>query len=190
MAEDIFEDRRRALEEAFFRKYNGQLLDRLKAEDRRRDAKESLRQATGIRDDAVLDRLVNLGFDASTLLAFGLVPAIEVAWADGAVDPEERTAILEELSPHRIPKGSPAYEMIASWLARRPPPEVFDTWVAYTRALLPTLEPRDREWLASTILQRAEHTADASGGVLGLALRTSRSEAEVIRRIEQALAGV
>jgi len=188
VSDELFEDRRRALEEAFFKKYNQEVLDRLKAEERRKSAKQGLADATGITDDAVLTRLVDLGFDASTLLAFGLVPAVEVAWADGVIDEAERSQILNRLAANSFPAGSAAYEMIASWLSRRPPSALFDAWVAYTRALCKTLAPADREWLASTIIQRSKEVANASGGLLGLVLRKSSAEGDVLRKIEAAFA--
>ena len=188
MSDELFDDRRRALEEAFFQKYNEELLDRLKAEEKRKSAKQGLADATGITDDAVLTRLVELGFDASTLLAFGLVPAVEVAWADGVVDAAERDQILNHLAASSFPAGSPAYEMIASWLSRRPPSALFDAWVAYTRALCKALAPADREWLASRIIRSSDEVAKASGGVLGLVLKKSSAEAAVLRKIEAAFA--
>jgi hypothetical protein len=186
--DQIFEDRRRALEEAFFKKQNREVLERLQAEQQRQTAKQALREATNIQDDAILDRLLDFGFDASSLLAFGLVPAIEVAWADGEVDEAERKAILARLEKS-ILKSSAAYQMIEAWLARRPPIDIFETWVEYTRELCKSIAPADREWLRSRVVGSAHETADASGGLLGLMLRKSRAEKDVLRKIEDAFAG-
>jgi hypothetical protein len=189
VADELFEERRRALEEAFFRKHNREVLDRLKAEAKRLSAKQGIAEATGIGDDALLTRLADLGFDASSLLAFALVPAVEVAWADGIIDEAERTHILARLTPEPFASSSPTYEMIASWLSRRPPAELFDAWVAYTRALCAGLAPADRQWLAAGIVRRSEEVAKASGGLFGVALRKSSAEADVLRKIEAAFAG-
>jgi hypothetical protein len=184
---DIFEDRRRALEEAFFQKQNKQVLDRLKAEAQRQSAKQAIAEATGVRDDAVLTRLADLGFDASSLVAFSLVPAVEVAWADGDVDAAERSEILATIAKN-VAVGTPAYQMIEAWLTRRPGPEVFAAWVDYTRALVAKLSPNDREWVRSTVVGSAEATAKASGGLLGIALKKSRAEGEVLKKVHAAFA--
>jgi hypothetical protein len=83
--QDLLGDRRKALEEEFFRKQNEKLRERLHAQMERKDHRESLALAIGIRDAAVLDHLVALGLDGQTVAALGLVPLIEVAWhASGA----------------------------------------------------------------------------------------------------------
>lgn len=185
MAEEVFEDRRKALEEAFFKKQNQALLDRLRQAAQRESAQREIAQATGIKDPQVLARLVNLGFNAASLLAFALVPPVEVAWADGTVNEEERKTILARAA-EEIQPGTAAHQMIASWLEHRPPRELFDAWAAFTRALCAGLSQADREWLAQKTLGRSAEVAEAAGGVLGLVLHKSRGEAEVIQRIEEA----
>lgn len=185
MADQLFEDRRKALEEAFFKKHNQALLDRLHQAAQTEAAARELARVTGIKDEKILARLAALGFDAASLLAFALVPTVEVAWANGSVDDNERQLILTRVA-REIPPGSPAEEMVKGWLARRPARELFEAWVAFTRALCADLALPDRQWLAQAIVGRAEEVAEASGGVFGLVLQKSRSEAEVLRRIEEA----
>jgi hypothetical protein len=97
-------------------------------------------------------------------------------------------AILERLASAGVTKESPAYAMVETWLKNRPPRDVFDTWVAYTRELVKKLSPADRKWVESAILNAAEDAAQASGGFLGVVLRTSKAEKEVIAKIRAAFA--
>ena len=72
--EDFLGDRRKALEEEFFRKENEKLRGQLRAQMERADHRESLARASGISDKAVLDDLIALGLDGQTVAALGLVP--------------------------------------------------------------------------------------------------------------------
>src|SRR5438105_8011251 len=94
MADELFGDRRKALEEAFFAKQNERVKQQLRAKQEGQARREALAAASGIRDEGVLDQLVALGLGAETLAALSLVPLVEVAWADGTIDAKERAAIL------------------------------------------------------------------------------------------------
>ena len=76
------EDRRRALEEAFFSKKNKQLLDALREEISQADRKQALSAAVQIYDEGTLDLLIQADITVESLLAFKLLPLVEVAWAD------------------------------------------------------------------------------------------------------------
>jgi hypothetical protein len=184
--EDILSDRRRALEEAFFRKQDHEVLARLRADAQGRSPDERITTATGVKDEAIVKKLAGLGFDAETLLAFAVVPLVEVAWADGTVDDAERRVILSHSHGTDVPEGSPAHALVMCWLERRPPESLFEAWVAYTRELCSKMNPADREWLAAGMLRRANAVASASGGLLGLVLTTSKVEGEVLRKIQDA----
>ena len=90
MADEFLGDRKKALEESFFAKENAKLVERLRNRKLAEQAEQSLMQASGIRDTQILRKLVELGIEADTWAAISLVPLIEVAWADGNVDPKER----------------------------------------------------------------------------------------------------
>jgi uncharacterized membrane protein YebE (DUF533 family) len=56
----------------------------------------------------VLNKLSALGIPSDTLLSLGLVPLVAIAWADGALDDRERSAIIANLGAAGIPADSPA----------------------------------------------------------------------------------
>ena len=79
----------RALEEAFFAKDNARLLKQMREKKQR----EELREVVQIKDEAFLDRLIELGINPETVLALTLVPLTAVAWADGILEDRERYAV-------------------------------------------------------------------------------------------------
>ena len=90
VSERVLGDRRKALEEEFFKKESEKLRARLREQADRETARAALAEASGIGDAEVLDRLVQLGMSAETFAALSLVPLVEVAWASGKVEPQER----------------------------------------------------------------------------------------------------
>ena len=75
----------------------------------------------GMTDDAVLDKLVALGLRGNTIAALSLVPLIQVAWADGTIQDNERTAILQGAHGKGLEEGTRRLRAAAD-LARRSSP--------------------------------------------------------------------
>ena len=174
-----------SLEDAFFRKRDAELL----AEMRRREAlqthKRMLTEVSGITDDVVLDQLVAHNIQADTLAAFSLVPVLEVAWADGEIQPAERALLIHAIEETGIPKESISFQLLNQWIQTPPEPRLMQIWTSYTRALMGQLPPEVRERLKQTILAHARSVAQAAGGFLGLG-RTSSREDKVLRVLEHA----
>jgi len=183
MAEEFLGDRRRALEEEFFRKQEQALLNQLRTTQTRESAQEALAVATGVRDRAVLDKLSRLGITSDTLLALGLVPLVAIAWADGALDDRERHAIVGNLGAAGIVADSPAGQLVQSWLSSPPPASMLEAWSSYTSALSAALSPSERHNLRDSVLGRARAVAEAAGGFLGFGNRVSKAEAELIEKL-------
>jgi len=188
MAEAFLGDRKRALEEEFFRKREQALLARLEAERAHRTAKQALAEASGLTDEAVLDHLVSLGIEPDAFMALRLVPLVEVAWADGHLDARERQAVLSALAAAGLPPGSLGYALVDGWLASPPPPSMLEAWSAYTRGLCGQLSPAERQSLRSAVIGQARVVAEAAGGILGLG-KVSAAEVEMLARLERAFAG-
>jgi len=186
MAEEFLGDRRRVLEEEFFRKQERALLDQLRTAQSKESAQEALATATGIRDSAVLHKLSTLGITSDTLLALGFVPLVAVAWADGTLDDKERSAIVASLSEAGIVADSPAGQLIQTWLSSPPPTSMLEAWSSYTSALAAELSPDERHNLRDSVLGRVRTVAEAAGGFLGLGKRVSRAEEEQIQKLAQA----
>jgi len=183
----IFELRERALEARYFETKNQALIEKLRAVFHKAVDRESLREATGITDETVLDRLVELQLNGEVMAAFKLVPVIEVAWADHAPDARTRRAVLETAVKFGVDAGSPAYAMLERRLGERPPLEVRKIWRLYAEALRATLTPQELAEFREDLLKFCRDVAEASGGVLGVFLKTSAAEQRVIDAVKDAL---
>jgi hypothetical protein len=189
MVEEFLGERKRALEEEFFRRQERSLLERMRAEHATQTARQALSQASGLKDTAVLDRLIRLGVQADTLVALGLVPLVEVAWADGTLDARERQAVVAALGTAGIALDSPAGQLIQGWLASKPPASLLEAWRVYVAGLCAQLSAADRANLRDSVLDRARTVAAAAGGFLGLGAKISPAEEERLRMLEGAFTG-
>jgi hypothetical protein len=186
MSDEFLGERKRVLEEEFFRKREKALRERMQAEATRQGRQEALAAASGISDPAIVQHLVDLGLEPDTLLALRLVPLVEVAWADGSLDQQERAAVLGALSAAGIAPGSAARALVEGWLAAPPGPELREAWTTYTRSLVGRLQPAERADLRRAVVDGARAVAQAAGGFLGLGSKVSAAEEEVLRQLEAA----
>jgi hypothetical protein len=187
MSEVTLEERGRALENQFYEKENQQKLSAMKDKLESQSSRDELRKASGMSDDAVLDKLVALGLKANTIAALSLVPLISVAWADGAIQENERTAILQGAHGKGLEQGTDGYELLQTWLAKRPSDDLFVAWEAYIKALASQLNDEQNRLLKNQILGFAKMVATSAGGILGFG-KVSGSEEKVLQRIESAFA--
>lgn len=185
MAEVTLEDRGKALEDQFFEKDNQQKLAAMKERLESQQSREELRKASGMTDDAVLDQLVALGLRSNTIAALSLVPLIAVAWADGHIQDNERTAILQGAHGKGLEQGTDGYELLQTWLRTKPRPELFAAWEAYIKALTVQLNEEQNRLLKNQIVGFAKMVAAAAGGILGFG-KVSGEEERVLDRIEGA----
>jgi hypothetical protein len=185
MSEVTLEERGRALENQFYEKENQAKLAAMKEKLDSQGSKDELRKASGMSDDAVLDKLVALGMRSNTIAALSLVPLIQVAWADGKIQDNERTAILQGAHGKGLEQGSPGYELLQTWLTKPPQDELFVAWEAYIRALTGQLNDEQNRLLKNQIVGFAKMVAGAAGGILGFG-KVSASEEKVLHRIEAA----
>jgi hypothetical protein len=181
------EERGKALENQFYEQENKEKLAAMKSKLDSQRTKDELRKASGMTDEAVLDKLVHLGLRANTIAALSLVPLIQVAWADGAIQDNERTAILQGAHGKGLEKGTDGYELLQTWLHKRPSDELIEAWEAYIKALAGQLNDEQRRLLKNQIVGFAKMVAAAAGGFLGIG-RVSASEEKVLARIEAAFA--
>ncbi len=173
---DSLKDRKRALEEEFFAKYNAQLLADLKAKASRTAHREALAEVSGITDDNLLDRLIELDIESETLAALSLIPLVEIAWADGSLDPRERDAVLQAAASQGIEEGTPAHQLLDSWLERIPNRAILAAWKAYIGELIADMSQEERAKLRDELLQRARRIAKSAGGFLGFNKISDREE--------------
>jgi hypothetical protein len=183
----VFEDRRKALEDQFFKHHDEKLIQKLKEASLHDATKEELRTLTGITNEQVLSSLADLKVGGgAAVMVMSLYPLVEVAWADGAIATAEREAILQLSAGIGLKLGSPGSEYLAKWLDKKPEALWHSLWTDYVKALVPLMSPADRELLKASLLGRARVVAEASGGFLGVAWRVSDAEQVVLAQLEQA----
>ncbi len=186
MGDDFLGDRRKGLEEEFFRQQETALLARKRADEEQHAARAALAAGSHIKDGALLDQLVAFGINADTLTALSLVPLVEVAWADGTVDAPERRAILEAARAAGLAEASAGYQLLANCLSAKPRPQLRELWLGYVRSACATLSPSERAAFKAELLQQAATVAQAAGGFLGMGSKISSQEAAVLTEIERA----
>ncbi|RMG35603.1 MAG: hypothetical protein D6725_12230 [Planctomycetota bacterium] len=183
---DMFRERERGLENEFFYRVDQELLKKLREQIQARERKQRLAEVTGIKDDAVLEELANLGITEESLLAFQLVPLLKIAWADRVMDMREREALLQAVEAEGIRPGTPAYELITQWLQRPPGEQLWSAWKKYAEALRDALPQEQLKWLRDDLVSRMQSIAEAAGGFLGLNA-VSMAEQAVIDEVTQVL---
>jgi hypothetical protein len=158
----------KALEESFFERENQKLLAKLREKAERDRKRATLRESLKIDDDAVLDHLVALDVSSETIVAFSLVPLVEVAWADGEVQPNEREAVLRAADERGVSGSAISRQLLENWLRRRPPNALLEVWRHYAKALLKELDEHERRMMRERVIGSARAVAEAAGGFLGI----------------------
>jgi hypothetical protein len=157
--------------------------------DQEEAAKEMLAEASGIHDAELLGRIAGLGIRAETLVAFTLSPLLEVAYADGVMDTKEASAVLRGVVSTGIQEGSSSHRLLEIWTREPPPPDLFQLWEEFARALSKKLDPHDREAFRDAIADRAKSVALAAGSFLRLGSNISRAEVAAPEKIKSAFDG-
>jgi hypothetical protein len=177
----------RSLEEAFFAKHDALLLEKLRKEARQKERRRAMREVVPNADDALLDRLIELGLGPETVLALVLIPLVSVAWADGRIEPRERAALLKAAEERGVKEGSPARRLLESWMERQPGTRLLDAWKRFVPALWGLLGEAERRAIHARMIDLARGVAEAAGGFLGLGSKISPAERAVLDDLERSL---
>lgn len=179
------EERGKALEEAFFAKKNKELLAQMKQDLDASTQHAALKQATGIAEDDMLDRILATGINSESLAAMSLAPMVLVAWADGELAADERKAIVSGAVESGIQPDSTAGRLLSGWLTDPPDQSLASVWIEYTKAMCEKLQAGDKAKLKDDVIGRSKRVAEAAGGFLGLG-SISAKEQEVLNALSAA----
>lgn len=186
MSKTVFEKREQAFEAVFFAKLDEERIKKLRAKRKEKIEMERLASSSGISDPDLLRRILELGLDAPTVQALGLVPLVSTAWASGEVTAAQRDAALQAAEKEGVSKELGAHALLESWLDEAPGPELEQTWREYMHAILERLEPDQASALKEDLLSRCRQVARASGGFLGIG-EISHAESKTIERLAEAM---
>ena len=187
MSNEFLGDRRKSLEESFFAKQDAKLLERCARSARSSRAIAALASASQISDPELLEKLVDLGIDAASWTALSLVPLVEVAWADGAIEPQEREAILAAAAEHGVEPGSPGRALLESLLDHAAGARAVRGLGRLCDRARGQAQRRRARDAATRIVERARKVAQSAGGMLGIA-SISDAEKRVIAALEKPFA--
>lgn len=161
-------DRKQALEDAFFKKEEAKKLEAMREKLKDKTLREDLQKASGMTEEGVLEKLVELGLTGDTVVALSLCPLIHVAWADGEIQDNEREAILQAARGKGIEEGDPAFELLSDWLGTKEPDALWGAWLSYVTALKDEMNDEQYALLRTQIVNFATAVAQAAGGFLGI----------------------
>ena len=189
MTKDIFRDRERGEEAAYFRQQDAELVAKLRQKAQLSEIAHALAEKLHADEPALLERIQKLGVTLNTGSAFILAPLVEVAWIDGDVSHAERDTILRIAERHGVEPGSADYHQLLDWLAHRPSDEVFQTALEAIRIGLSVLRSDESEQRIATMIKACEDVAQAAGWLDELFHldHFSYSESEVIAAIRRHL---
>ncbi|HJQ98785.1 MAG TPA: hypothetical protein VJ826_10770 [Candidatus Polarisedimenticolaceae bacterium] len=167
----------KSLEDAFFARENAALLEAMRKKAAHKERRDALRHVMPNADDALLDRLLELGVSAQTVLAMTLLPLARVAWADGTIDAREREAILKAAEQRDIRPGSASHQLLQSWLDHKPADSIVAAWKTYVAGMWTQLQPHERDEMRERLLVLARGVAEAAGGFLGMGTISAQEQA-------------
>jgi len=176
----------KSLIDSFFYEQDQKLLEAFRRRLEKLDLRAQLARVSGIDDEGVLDRLLELNIGPETWAAMAVVPLVFVAWADGKVQAEERRVILEAAHNAGIQPQDGRDPLLEHWLDKRPPTEMLAAWEHYIQSLTQRMDKQELERLKHDLLDTAHRIAQAVGGFLGFGNRISPEERAVLAKLEKA----
>ncbi len=183
---EFLDDRRRGLEDDYFRKKDRELIEKMRRAAADERTRNEMSAKTGLTDPALVAELQELGFTPETLSVLPLVPIVQVAWAEGGITSAERNLLVKLARERGIVEGSTADRLLHDWMARQPSPEVFARATRLVRAMLDAGTPDTTALSADDLIKYSENIAAASGGILGIG-KISPEERDTLAQIAQAL---
>ena len=183
---DIFVERERGIEEEYFMRKERELIAKLHEKLSDDSARAQMEEATGIHDTEVIEALQDLGYTPETVQLLHLVPLIQVAWASGDVNAEERELITQLAYTRGVQPQSKAQTQLNDWLTNKPAPEFFENTLRAIRIFIAAL-PEDQQGDAQQdLLSYCTRIAEASGGFLGFG-SVSSDERRALQHISSTL---
>ena len=191
MTNEIFKDRERANESAYFRDQDAKLLDSLRRKAPLKEIAAAIGEKLEVDNPELLEQVRKTGLKAENATALFLAPLVQVAWSDGSVSRAEHDAVLRLASGRGVEPGTPSYEKLEEWLHARPSDATFDVAVEVLKYGFDVLPPAEKEERIIRVVEACDEVARASGsglsGLLGLGSNVSANEASTLDEITKTL---
>lgn len=140
-------------------------------------------------NETIAARLKNFGYPPEKLPLLFLLPFVQVAWAEGYLQPVERRAILRLATRMNIGAKHPAYEDLAEMLNEPPSDEFCAEANQILREFLETIPPVQSESLRTILQIGCFRVAQAAGdiGFFKTRSRITPEEREKIYKLGETL---
>jgi hypothetical protein len=193
MSKGILGDREKALEDSYFRQQDAKLLQSLRKGAALDEIAAALSEKLQVEDPDLLVRAREAGITTDTAAAFLVAPLVQVAWAEGSVTKQERSAVLRLAVERGVDPHSPAYSQLEAWLDVRPPDTLFEVASRVIQRGLSVLPAEERDERINRIIDACHEVAAASGSefarLLGLGDGVSGAEESILDTIARSLRG-
>jgi hypothetical protein len=176
---------KRSLEDQFFFNEDLKLMEKKRFLEQMKETKEAIKEVSGIQDEKVLKKLVELNIRPETMASLAIVPLLEVAWANGIIGREEKETVLDAVKRFGWASNSIDYKLLELWLEHKPEPSLLQAWMCYTEYVCKKMNTDEVENLKTEIMSHARAIAEVSGGILGIG-SVSKNEKEMLQVIEDA----
>ena len=178
--------RGKTLEDLFFYKQDQALAEKKRLLQKMEHNLETLAGISGITDEVILQKLTQLNIQVEVLATLSIVPLVEVAWADGKLDDQEREAILSGAESHGVFKGHVNRSLFEHWLKNQPPKEMVESWIFYMQGLCHLLNEGERQALKIHLLRRTRSVLEAVCSPQKKKSKVSRRQENVLVKLERA----
>lgn len=173
------------LENLFFLKKDIELQKKLREIQKLKETKDAISKASGIHDDLVLEKLIELNVHPEEAASFSVAPLVFTAWADGKLDSEEKKAIMASLDKLKWAITGFDHALVERWLAHKPGASLFDAWMHYIQGLCGKMNAQEVRHFRKEIMSHVAEVAKTSGGILGIG-KVSDAEKRMMDKIESA----
>ena len=184
---DFLGGREHSQEEEYFRRRDRELIDKMRRAAEAVQLRKQLGERAGLDDPEMVQELQDLGFTPDTVELLPLMPAIQMAWAEGGVTPQERATLVSLARARGVAEGSPGDVQLHNWLDIRPDDQVFARAMRLINALLDRGHGLKVD--ADDLVKFSEEVALASGGILGIIGRVSKEERALLASLAEQLKG-
>lgn len=174
-------------EEEYFHKKNQELIERLRHQIQTAERARALETATGVHDAELMAWLADLGITPENARVLHLVPLLQIAWADGVIQPAERELLEKAAAEAGVLPGTPAHGAFLELLKAPPSRSYYEAALIYIRLVLTALPEGDAAKARENIQSLCVQVARVSGGVLGLFSKVSDEERTALRQISAQL---
>jgi hypothetical protein len=182
---DFLEPLRQAHEEEYFQRQNQELVAKLRERLATEKAAAGIGEASGVTDEALLEHLAKLGVTRETVPVLRLMPLLQVAWADGEIQDEERALLLGAADDAQL--DGKAREAFEAMIEKRPDPIYFEAALGFIRSLLLAMPEEQAEKAKGDLTSLSETIANATGGWFGIFGNKSSEEEGALAHISNRL---